>query len=294
MFPARFDYIAPTSIAEAVQALRSLGEDAKVLAGGQSLIPLMKLRLATPAYLVDIGRIEELAGIRADDDGWLLVGAMATERDLERSGLVRRGWPVVAEASATVADPLVRTRATLGGNLAHADPANDHPAVMLALGADVLVQGPDGQRAIPARELFTGMFETSLEPDELLTAIRIPPLPARAACVYVKKERQAGDFAIAGAAAWVRVEDGLIAEARVALTNVGPMPERARALEERLMGERADPGTAERIGATVAGDVEPSESLRGSADYRRQMVRVAVEDALAAAVAGAQARGRAS
>jgi carbon-monoxide dehydrogenase medium subunit len=290
MFPARFDYLAPTSIAEAVGALRTLGDDAKVLAGGQSLIPLMKLRLATPAYLVDIGRLDELGGVRVDDEGRLVIGALTTERDLERSELVRQRCPVVAEASATVADPLVRSRATLGGNLAHADPANDHPAVMLAIDAELLARGPDGERAIPADEFFVGMFETSLADDELLTAVRIPAAPPGAGCVYVKKEQQAGDFATAGAAAWVLVEDGVIADARVGLTNAGPVPARATALEDRLRGERADAGTAERVGRTVAGDIEPSDSLRGSAGYRRQMVTIAVETALSAAVARAAGR----
>jgi carbon-monoxide dehydrogenase medium subunit len=161
---------------------------------------------------------------------------------------------------------------------------------MLALGAELLARGPDGERVIPADEFFVGMFETSLADDELLTAMRIPAVPPGVGCVYVKKERQAGDFAIAGAAAWVLVEDGVIADARVGLTNVGLMPKRATALEDRLRGERADVGTAERVGRTVADDVDPSESIRGSADYRRQMVSIAVEEALSAAIARAGGR----
>lgn len=288
MFPARFDYIAPRNVAEVVDTLRSLDGDAKVLAGGQSLIPLMKLRMATPSHVVDISRIGELNGVRVDSDGRLVIGALATQYELERSALVRRGWPVVAQASAVIADPLVRARATIGGNLAHADPANDQPAVMLALDAEILVSGPDGERIVPVGQFFTGMFETSLADDELVTAIRLPAPAADAACVYVKKERQAGDFAIAGAAAWVRVEGRVIAEARVGLTNAGPMPERALALEDRLQGESADPATVERIGGTVARDVSPSESIRGGVAYRRQMVRIAVEEALAGAVVRAR------
>jgi carbon-monoxide dehydrogenase medium subunit len=292
MFPARFDYLAPTSVAEAVGALRTLGDDATVLAGGQSLIPLMKLRLATPAYLIDIGRLDELGGIRVDDQGGLVIGALTTEHDLERSELTLRRCPVLAEASAVVADPLVRSRATLGGNLAHADPANDHPAVMLALGAELLARGPDSDRVIPADEFFLGMFETSLAHDELLAAVRIPAMAPGSGCVYVKKERQAGDFAIAGAAAWVLIENGVIVDARVGLTNAGPTPARATAVEDRLRGEPAHARTAERAGRTAARDVDLSGSLRGTADYRRQIVGIAVEEALAAAVA--RAGGRAS
>src|SRR3989454_6445088 len=196
MIPAAFEYHAPTSIGDATQLLARLGDDAKVLSGGQSLIPLMKLRLATPKHVIDINAIPGLAYIR-EDAGFLRIGALTRESDLEDSEIIRTRYPLLLDTSSVIADPLVRNMATVGGNLAHGDPANDHPAAMLALGAQVVAVGGKGERRIPIASFFTGPFETALEPDEILTEIRVPVPPAGSGGAYVKMERKVGDFATA-------------------------------------------------------------------------------------------------
>src|SRR5207245_1169750 len=202
MIPAAFEYHAPSTIDEATALLAKLGEDAKILSGGQSLIPLMKLRLASPTPLVDINGIPGLSGIR-EDDGFLRIGALTRESELEESELVRTRYPLLHDTSRVIADPLVRNLATVAGNLAHGDPANDHPAVMLALGAEVTATGPSGERRIPIDAFFTGPFETALRHDELLTEIRVPAPAPRSGGSYMKLERKVGDFATAGVAAQV-------------------------------------------------------------------------------------------
>src|SRR5262245_37271656 len=202
MIPAAFEYHAPTSLGDATALLARLGADAKVLSGGQSLIPMMKLRLAGPAHVIDINGIPGLAGVR-EADGVLSIGALTREADLEESDVVRTRYPLLHETAKVIADPLVRNLATVGGNLAHGDPANDHPATMLALGAEVVAQGPRGQRRIPIASFFTGPFATALEPGEILVEIRIPAPPARSGGAYVKLERKVGDFATAAVAAQV-------------------------------------------------------------------------------------------
>src|SRR2546429_7933600 len=200
MIAAAFDYHAPGSITEATALLAKLGEDAKILSGGQSLIPLMKLRLASPTHLVDINGIPGLSGIR-EDDGFLRIGALTRESELEESELVRTRYPLLHDTSKVIADPLVRNLATVGGNLAHGDPANDHPATMLALGAEVVAVGAKGERRLPIASFFTGPFATSLKPDEILVEIRVPMPPARSGGAYLKLERKVGEFATAAVAA---------------------------------------------------------------------------------------------
>src|SRR5882724_9687312 len=202
MIPPTFDYHAPTTLPEAIALLGRLGEDAKILSGGQSLLPLLKLRFARPAHLVDIGRIPGLDYIK-EEEGFLKIGALVRESALESSSLIRSKYPILIDTAAVIADPIVRNLATVAGNLAHGDPANDHPAVMLALGAEVTATGPSGERRIPIDAFFTGPFETALRHDELLTEIRVPAPAPRSGGSYMKLERKVGDFATAGVAAQV-------------------------------------------------------------------------------------------
>lgn len=221
MIPGAFEYHAPTSIGEAIDLLVRFGEDAKVLSGGQSLIPLMKLRLASPRHLVDINRIPGLAYVR-EADGFLRIGALTRESDLEESDLVRTRYPILFDTCKVIADPLVRNLATVGGNLAHADPANDHPATMLALEAEVVAVGSKGERRIPVASFFAGPFTTALGFDEILVEMRVPTPPARSGGAYLKLERKVGDFATAAVAAQVTLNaNGACERAGIGLTNVG-------------------------------------------------------------------------
>src|SRR2546427_5872528 len=239
MIPASFDYQIAKDVAHAIALLASAGEEGKVLAGGQSLIPLMKFRLAQPALLIDINRVAGLGEIR--ENGERRIGALIREADLEANAIIRQRYPIIADTAAVVADPIVRNLATVGGNLAHADPANDHPATMLALRASVVAQGPKGERVIPIDDFFLDTFTTALRPDEILTEIRISKPAPRSGGAYLKLERKVGDFAIAGVAAMVRLDEkGRISSAGIGLTNVGTTVIRARDAEETLPGPRPD------------------------------------------------------
>src|SRR5262245_39848756 len=207
MLRGAFDYVEPGILPEAIALLQQHGDDAKILAGGHSLIPLMKLRLAQPAMLIDINHIAGLAYIK-EEGGYLRIGALTREADLDASELVRARYPLLADTARVIADPLVRNMATVGGNLAHADPANDHPATMLAYGAEIVPTGPNGERVIPIADFFTGLFATALEPNEILTEIRIPIPPTRSGGAYVKLERKVGDYATAAVAAQVTLDAG--------------------------------------------------------------------------------------
>jgi aerobic carbon-monoxide dehydrogenase medium subunit len=290
MIPAAFDYHAPGSLAEATALLARLGQDAKVLSGGQSLIPLMKLRLATPSHLVDINGIGGLNGI-AEADGVLRIGALVREADLEVSELVRNRYPLLHDTCKVIADPLVRNLATLGGNLAHGDPANDHPATMLALGAEIVVVGPRGERRVPVIAFFTGPFATALQPDEILTEIRIPVPPPRSGGAYLKLERKVGDFATAAVAAQVVLAPGgTFEQVGLGLTNVGLTPIKATRAEAALKGRRPDAAALAEAAARAAGAAEPADDLRGPAEYKRDLVRVLTARALRRAVERAEAR----
>jgi carbon-monoxide dehydrogenase medium subunit len=274
MIPAAFEYHRPSTLQDAIALLGRLGEDAKVLAGGQSLIPLMKLRLASPRHIVDLNRIAGLGAI-AERDGALVIGALVRESELEASDLVRRRFPILADACRVIADPLVRNLATVGGNLAHGDPANDHPAVMLALEAEVSATGPKGTRRIPVTGLFTGPLETALGAGEILTEIRVPLPPARSGGAYLKLERKVGDFATAGVAVQVTLAaDGTCARVGIGLTNVGPTPIKATRAEALLRGHRPDEATIREAAKAAAAASDPSEDLRGSVEYKRDLVRV--------------------
>ena len=284
MIPSAFDYHAPGTLDEAVALLERHGDEAKVLSGGQSLLPLLKLRLGDAGHLVDIGRIPGLTGI-TEADGYLRIGGAAREADLERSDLIREKYPILLDTAVVIADPLVRNRATVGGNLAHGDPANDHPATMLALGAEVVARGPGGERTIPITSFFTGLFATALAPAEILTEIRIPVPPARSGGAYVKLERKVGDYATAATAAQVTLGgQGEIARIGIGLTNAGPTPIKATAAEEYLLGRQPDAATIAEAARLAAEAASPSADRRGSVEYKRDMARVLTGRAVARAV----------
>jgi carbon-monoxide dehydrogenase medium subunit len=286
MIPPTFDYIVPKTVPEAV-ALLEQNPDSKVLAGGHSLIPLMKLRLASPALLVDINKIEGLDYIR-EEDGWLKIGALTRETELDRSDLIREKYPLLADTTRMVADPLVRNMATLGGNLAHADPANDHPAAMLAYRAQVVAVGPNGERVIPIESFFESLFETSLAHDELLTEIRIPAPNGRSGGSYQKVERKVGDFATAAVAAQITLdENGNCGSVGIGLTNVGETPIKATAAEEALTGKPPSDENI-RVAAQLAAEVaDPAADQRGSEEYKRALIKTLTVRALRMAVARA-------
>jgi aerobic carbon-monoxide dehydrogenase medium subunit len=287
MIPSAFEYHAPGSLREANDLLARLGDDAKVLSGGQSLIPLMKLRLASPGHLVDINGIAGLGGIR-EADGELRIGALVREAELEASELVRARYPLLADTARVVADPLVRNLATVGGNLAHGDPANDHPATMLAYGAEVVATGRGGERRIPIARFFTGPFTTALAPDEILTEIRIPAPPARSGGAYLKLERKVGDFATAAVAVQLSLGgDGTCERAGIGLTNVGTIPIRAERAEAALRGRRLDEAAIREAAGLAAEAAQPVADLRGSAEFKKDLVRVLTSRALRRAVARA-------
>src|SRR4051812_22108522 len=290
MIPAAFDYHAPTSLPEAIALLSRLGDSAKVISGGQSLLPLLKLRLGTAEHLVDIGRIGGLEYLR-EEGGFLRIGGRPRESVLERSELVQSRYPILADTTRVIADPLVRNRATVGGNLAHGDPANDHPATMLALRAEVVAQGPNGERVIPIDEFFTGLFATALAGDEILTEIRIPAPPNRTGGAYLKLERKVGDYATAAAAAQVTLDgSGAFAQVGLALTNAGPMPARARDAEQYLTGRRANDAAIAEAARRAAEASSPSADRRGSIEYKREMGRVLAARALKKALERAGGR----
>ena len=288
MIPGSFDYHAPKTLAEAVALLGRYGEDAKVLSGGQSLLPLLKLRLGSAGHLVDIGKIPDLEYIR-EDGGFLKIGGRTRESALERSDLVRKRYPLLADTAAVIADPLVRNLATVGGNLAHGDPANDHPATMLAYGAEVVATGPKGARTIPINKFFTGLFATALAPDEILTEIRIPVPKGASGGAYVKLERKVGDFATAASAAQVTLgKGGEIERAGIGLTNAGPVPIQATAAEQFLKGQKADAATIAEAARLAAQATSPSADRRGAVEYKKDMARVLTGRALTKAIARAQ------
>jgi len=282
VIPAQFDYVRPSSLAEAVQALAEGGDDAKVIAGGQSLLPLLRLRLAYPSLLVDIGRLGELAGVRDAGDA-LVIGATTTVYSLIRDPLIREHCGLIAEAAATVADPAVRHRATLGGALAHADPAGDHLAVITALDGTLIATGPGGQREIAPGDYFVDYLTTALAPGEILTAIRVPKLGPGWGFRYEKFQPTAQAWAIVGVAALARRADGHVAEARIGLTNMGTVPVRARAAEAAAAGAEASREALAAAAANADEGTDPPDDLRAAADYRRHLARVLTGRALARA-----------
>ena len=281
MIPAAFDYVAPASLAEAVTALGEAGEDAKILAGGQSLIPVLRLRLAFPTVLVDLGKVADLRGVREDGDA-LVIGAMTRHSDVLKDPLVRQHAALLAEATATVADPAVRHRGTFGGALAHADPAGDLAAVALALDAELVAEGPGGRRTIAAKDFFLDYLETALSPDEILAEVRIPKLEGSWGVRYEKFNRVAQAWAIVGVAAAVRMDGGAIAEARIGLTNMGSTPVRPASVEAALVGA-ADRAAITQAAQSAAEGTSPPSDLGAKADYREHLARVLTARAVASA-----------
>jgi carbon-monoxide dehydrogenase medium subunit len=262
--------------------------EAKILAGGHSLIPMMRYRLASPALLIDINRIEGLSYIR-EEGGWLKIGAMTREAELDESELIRAKYPMLADTTKMIADPVVRNLATVGGNLAHADPANDHPATMLAYGARVVAVGPKGDRTIPITDFFKGTFETALGHDEVLTEIQIPASKSRAGGCYLKVERKVGDYATAAVAAQVTLDaNGNCTYVGIGLTNVGPMPLKATKAEDALRGKAPTDDNIRAAAALAAGAAEPVTDPRGSEEYKRSLVKTLTVRALRQAVARAK------
>ena len=273
MIPGKFDYFAPTSLDEAVSLLAEHGDDAKILAGGQSLIPAMRYRLALPEKLIDINNIDGMRYIR-EDNGHLAIGAMTREVALEDSEVIQTRYPLLADAAEVIADPVVRNQATVGGNIAHSDPANDHPAVMLAYGAEIIVIGPNGTRAIQIDDFFTGLFENSMKDDEILTEIRIPRPAAGSGTAYLKIERKVGDYAISAVAVNLTMDGDTCTAARIGLTNVSPVPMRATNAEQALIGKSLTDEVINAAGDAAAAECDPSADLRGTPEYKRDVTRI--------------------
>ncbi len=280
MIPASFDYFRPSTVEEALQALGDAGEDAKILAGGQSLLPLLRLRLAYPTALIDVGRVAELRGIE-DRGDHVFIGAMSTHDDVVHSSVVREHCPLVAMATATVADPAVRHRGTFGGSLAHADPAGDLPAVARALDMGFVVRSPGVERTLAAADFFLDYLESAIGPGEILVGVRVPKLGPGWGFHYEKFHRTAQAWAIVGVAAAVRRSNGTVEEARVALTNMGPTPVRAVAVEEAARGaEIGANGSLREAAARADEGTEPPSDLHAQPDYRRHLARVLTHRAL--------------
>ncbi len=281
MIPGSFDYLVANSISEAVALLDQHGDDAKILAGGQSLIPLLRFRLAGLSVLIDINRIAALDYIQ-ETDGVLRIGALAREAELDNSSLIRGRYPILFDTSTSVADPVVRNWATVGGNLAHADPANDHPATMVALGAQIVAVGPAGERVIAIDDFFGATpFETTLHSNELLTEIRVPAPTGRSGGAYLKLERKVGDYAIAGVAAYITLSDnGQVSYAGIGLTNVGQTTVKARDAEQSLLGKQLDDASIHHAAELAAAAAQPVSDTRGPAAYKRAMVRTLTVRAL--------------
>jgi len=282
--PPAFDYSVPDNLSEALGLLRELGDDARPLAGGQSLIPLLSLRLAQPSHLIDLGRVAELASIETDD-GHLVLGAMVTERSAERNGEVGRLAPLLAEALPYIGHPAIRSRGTLGGSLSHADPSAELPAVALALDSELVAESEErGRRTIKADDFFTGFFTTALEPDEILTAIRLPvPLPGTGSAI-AEVARRHGDFAVVGGLAVVRLAVGQIADVRLVLTGVSDTPMRASTAESVLIGTEPTEEALTEAADEASKNVSPPADLHGTSSYRRHLVRVLMRRTLGVAV----------
>jgi carbon-monoxide dehydrogenase medium subunit len=290
MIPAAFDYIAPETLDEAVQALVVHGEDAKLLAGGHSLLPLLKLRLANPKLLIDLGRIRGLSGISQQDDR-IGVGALATHYQIESSALIRAKCPLLSQTARAIGDVQVRNRGTIGGSLTHADPSADWPAAILALAGELKLSGPKGERGIAAEDFFLGAMTTAIEPTEVLTEIRVPAPSGRSGSAYLKMAQQASGFAVVGVAVWLRLgRQGRCEDIGIGVTGLNEKPFRARTAEERLRGNKLTPKLVEESAARVTEGSDPLEDLHVSAPFRSHLARVytsrAIQEAAKRAIGG--------
>ena len=270
MIPREFDYHAPKTLPDALGLLQQFGDDAKLLAGGHSLLPMMKLRFAQPGHLIDLRKIAELKGIR-EDAGTIVIGAMTTENDIVWSKLLQAKCPLLVEGARQISDPQVRYKGTIGGDISHGDPGNDHPALMLALSASFVLRGANGERVVPASGFFLGTYDTLLEPGEIMTAIRIPVPPAGTGYCYAKLKRKIGDFATAAAAVLLRLKGGVVDDVRIALTNVGPTPLQATAAEASLRGKKPDAAAIAAAARFAMSICAPSADQRGDEEYKTAM-----------------------
>ena len=288
MIPAAFDYHAPRSVADAVKLLGELGPDAKLLAGGHSLLPMMKLRFAQPSHLIDLGKIAELRGI-TEAGNEIRIGAMTTENDLLCSKLLAEKVPLLVEGAGWIADPQVRYKGTIGGDISHGDPGNDHPALMVALDASFVLTGPKGERVVKANGYFLGLYSTQLEPDEILTQIRIPIPPAGSGWSYQKLKRKTGDFATAATAVQLQMKGQSVAKVAIALTNAGPTVLKLREVEMFLTGRALDDANLNEAARLTMNMCDPTPDQRGDVDYKRAMCGEMTRRALQAAHARAKA-----
>jgi aerobic carbon-monoxide dehydrogenase medium subunit len=288
MYPPSFEYFAPETLDEALEVLDRYGDEAKVLAGGQSLIPVMKLRFAAPRALVDINRVQGLDELE-EEEGALRIGALVRHKTCERSDLLRSRYRVLGDAAPLISDPLVRNLGTVGGSLAHADPQGDWGSAMLAAGAEVVARSSAGARTIALDRFFEGPFTTALEPTEIITEVRVPDPGPRASGTYLKLERKVGDFATVGVAVQVAFDNGRVARAGIGLTAVGPSNLEAVAAEQALTGATLDDEAIREAGRLAAEAAEPRDDVRGSAEYKRNVVRLFTERGLrtSAAAVGA-------
>ena len=282
MLPSSFEYHRPATLDEALGLLATYGDDAKVLAGGQSLIPIMKLRFATPAQLIDINRIEGLDRIE-EGDGSLRIGALVRHNQLAADDIVGARYPTIADAAPQIADPLVRNLGTIGGSLTHADPSGDLGSVMLALGASVILKSSTGEREVPIGEFLVDTFQSSIQPNELLTEIRVPAPATSSGGAYLKLERKVGDYATVAVAIYAELNDGAVGKAGIALTSVGLTNIKATAAEASLVGAAPGDGVFAEAGRLAAEASSPVGDVRGSAEYKRHMVEVYVRRGLARA-----------
>ncbi len=284
LIPPAFDYHAPRSVGEALTLLGSLGSDAKLLAGGHSLLPMMKLRFAQPAHLIDLNRIPELRGI-CEDGPDIVIGAMTTETALIGSTLLRAKVPMLAEAPKLIADPQVRNRGTIGGDIAHGDPGNDHPALSIAVDATMVIEGKAGRRSVKADDFYLGLYSTALAEDEILVALRVPSFAPGTGWSYEKLKRKTGDWATAGAAVVLRMSGGVVSHVRIALTNVAPTAIRATAAEQALLGQAIAPASLDAAAKAATAICDPAADLRGDIEYKTamagQMVKRAIQGAAA-------------
>jgi aerobic carbon-monoxide dehydrogenase medium subunit len=287
MFPAAFDYAAPATLEEALALLKQRGDDAKIMAGGQSLIPLLKLRFAQPALVIDIGRLPSMKGI-GRQNGHLSIGALARHVDIERNPDLPKLCPILVEAVHWISDPLVRNQGTVAGSVCHADPSGDWGSVMLALGASFVARSESGERVIPADGFFQGPFTTTLRADEIITEIRIPLPAGSVGGAYQKLERRVGDFATVAVAVHLELKGGVVAKAGIGLTAVGPTNLKATAAEKSLIGQKPTDEVIAEAGRLAAAAAEPKDDIRGTAAYKKDVVRVFVQRGLKAALARAQ------
>ena len=270
MIPSSFEYHAPASLPDALGLLKQFGGEAKLLAGGHSLLPMMKMRFAAPAHLIDLGKIAELKGIR-EDKGAIVIGAMTTENELIWSKLLQEKCPLIVEGARLISDPQVRYKGTIGGDISHGDPGNDHPALMIALGASFVLRGGSGERVVPADGFFHALYDTELKPDEIMTAIRIPVPAPGTGYAYTKLKRKTGDFATAAAAVTLRMKGDTVQDVSIALTNVGPTPLKAKQAEASLKGKPLNDAAINEAARLAMGICDPVQDQRGDVAYKTAM-----------------------